>query len=742
MKKILLFIFSIVVLLSCENSTANNKEKPNTVSLFLIDVQSILSDTNKNPIVAFAEIAKDISVKEISLNKNNISNALEEAKEYSNAVIVVENHTIVKLISFDDCQQSGSWGVCMPKGEGFIKKGRLNYKSDYINNIIGTPSSKKVTLFLFNEQTSQLENEGNQEDDYLNSLKNLKVHLKQLDNKIYIDYLVSEYQKTENELENYDVYQLFDQGLLPIEKVKMDNEESLSNYYFMNKSEKIFLTDSTALYPPYCKTLVYLDNYQTIKKVEVIETDELYEWGSSKSYYCNKESLNFPIIYNYNFSDFYGYSNAYLFFKGSGKNISLLNASEENGQEFKEDIFSNIDITKSESTIKDVFSIYVKINNAQFIDEDYESKNELAELSKKLKSDSKNKLNVTQVAEFNNAARELSLPFYMKFTSNQAYPYNNIIYKRLTPIGDWDFFRLLHFDWFSNKPIGGKPITNQMYIDFVLYDNILDAKADVNAWKFCNYDDPGVGFPRDCGKQKAVGGKWISYYPGLYSRTEKDFIWRLATNMDEIDALVLKILNDEYEKVAKIAVEEGLAAEAAYQMEQDEENNRHTLAELAAVEVDKIISQTALSQYKIDSDISKYPIGPFFKKAILETGEGEFNGYEILDSLTKKRDAFLHVSDDSLINHIEIFSPKYKIIEGIGVNSTYGELINAYPNIETHGSEIEARVHSTIGNISFRLDVESTYYNIEDDNDLVLKPSTKIIGVVIFRKMEEERCGL
>ena len=742
MKKKLLFIFSLVVLLSCENSTANNKEKPNTVSLFLIDVQSILSDTNKNPIVAFAEIAKDISVKEISLNKNNISNALEEAKEYSNGVIVVENHTIVKLISFDDCQQSGSWGVCMPKGEGFIKKGSLNYKSDYINNIIGTPSSKKVTLFLFNEQTSQLESEGNQEDDYLNSLKNLKVHLKQLDNQKYIDYLVSEYQKTENELENYDVYQLFDQGLLPIEKVKMDNEESLSNYYFMNKSEKIFLTDSTALYPPYCKTLVYLDNYQTIKKVEVIETDELYEWGRSKSYYCNKESLNFPIIYNYNFSDFYGYSNAYLFFKGSGKNISLLNASEENGQEFKEDIFSNIDITKSEPTIKDVFSIYVKINNAQFIDEDYESKNELAELSKKLKSDSKNKLNVTQVAEFNNAARELSLPFYMKFTSNQAYPYNNIIYKRLTPIGDWDFFRLLHFDWFSNKPIGGKPITNQMYIDFVLYDNISDAKADVNAWKFCNYDDPGVGFPRDCGKQKAVGGKWISYYPGLYSRTEKDFIWRLATNMDEIDALVLKILNDEYEKIAKRAVEEGLAAEAAYQMEQDEENNRHSLAELAAVEVDKIISQTALSQYKIDSDISKYPIGPFFKKAILETGEGEFNGYEILDSLTKKRDAFLHVSEDSLINHIEIFSPKYKIIEGIGVNSTYGELINAYPNIETHGSEIEARVHSTIGNISFRLDVESTYYNIEDDNDLVLKPSTKIIGVVIFRKIEEERCGL
>ena len=744
MKKNLLFIFSLVILLSCENSTANNKENPNTVSLFLADVQSILLDTNKNPIVAFSELAKGISEKNIRLKKNNIASALEEAKEYSNGVIVVENHTIVKLISFNDCQKSGSWGVCMPKGEGFIKKGNLNYKSDYINNIIGTPSSKKVTLFLFNEQTSQLESEGNQEDDYLNSLKNLKVCLKELDDQKYIDYLVSEYQKTENELENYDVYQLFDQGLLPIEKVKMDDEESIS-YYFMNKSEKFFLTDSTALYPPYCKTLVYLDNYQTIKKVEVIETDELYEWGRSKSYYCNKESLNFPIIYNYNFSNAYRYSNAYLFFKGSGKNISLLNASEENGQEFGEGIFSKIDITKSRSTrstIRDVFSIYVKINNAQFIDEDYESKNELAELSKKLKSGSKNPLNTVKVNEFNNAARELPLPFYMKFTSAQAYPYNNIIYKRLTPIGDWDFFRLLHFDWFSNKPIDGKPITNQMNIDFILYDNISDAKADVNAWEFCNYDDPGVGFPRDCGKQKAVGGKWISYYPGLNSRTEKGFIWRLATNVDEIDVLFLKILNDEYEKIAQIEVLESLAAEAEYQREQDEENNRHTLAELAAVEVDKIISQTALSQYKIDSDISKYPIGPFFKKAILETGEGEFTGYEILDSLTKKRDAFLHVSEDSLINHIEIFSPKYKIIEGIGVNSTYGELINAYPNIETHGSEVEARVHSTIGNISFRLDVESTYYNIEDDNDLVLKPSTKIIGVVISREIEEERCGL
>lgn len=741
MKKLIFFIVICLFLVSCDNDdqfeSNTAKVELNTVNLFLKDTYSLLSDTNKNPIVSFSNLADDFSSKTISLNKNNIVSALVEAKKYSHGVIVVENHTIVKLISFDDCQKSGSWGVCMPKGEGFIKKGNLNYKSDYINNIIGTPSSKKVTLFLFNEQTSQLESEGNQEDDYLNSLKNLKVSLKELDDQNYIDYLVSEYQKTENETAKYAVYQLFDQGLLPIEKVKIDDEESFS-YYFMYKSEKVFISDSSALYPPYCKTLVYIDDDRTIRKVEVIETDELSEWGRSKSYYCNKESLNFPIIYNYNFSDFYGYSNDYLFFKGSGKNISLLNASEEEIKNtMEEDCFwknnvIHLDITKSESTIKDVFSIYVKINNAQFIDEDYESKNELDELSKKLKSDSKNKLNVTQVVEFNNAARKLSLPFYMKFTSNQAYPYNNIIYKRLTPIGDWDFFRLLHFDWFSNKPIDGKPISNQMYIDFVLYDNISDAKADVNAWKFCNYDDPGVGFPRDCGKQKAVGGKWISYYPGLNSRTEKGFIWRLATNVDEIGALVLKILNDEYEKIAKRELEESLAAEAEYQSEQDEEYNRYDLAKQADIKEDKMIMQNGLSQYKMGSDISKYPTGPFFKKSILENGEGDFDGYEILDSLTNKRDAFLHVSENNIINHIEIFSPKYKIREGIGVNSTYGDLINAYPNIKTHGSEIESRVHSIVGNIGFQLDVYSPHYNLDNDKDLIINSSTKIIAIIIF----------
>ncbi len=33
---------------------------------------------------------------------------------------------------------------------------------------------------------------------------------------------------------------------------------------------------------------------------------------------------------------------------------------------------------------------------------------------------------------------------------------------------------------------------------------------DQNRWKVCNYDDDGVGFPRDCGPKDLAGGQWSS----------------------------------------------------------------------------------------------------------------------------------------------------------------------------------------------------------------------------------------
>ena len=130
---------------------------------------------------------------------------------------------------------------------------------------------------------------------------------------------------------------------------------------------------------------------------------------------------------------------------------------------------------------------------------------------------------IEDIEKFNNIIRSLPIPFYLKFTGTEN---NGTIYKRLTPVGNWNFFRLLHYDWFnSSKKIEEKNITNNMNTDYKLYNNIEDAIKNTNSWSSCNYNDPGVGFPRDCGKSGLVGGRWISYYPGKNSRRGEGETW-------------------------------------------------------------------------------------------------------------------------------------------------------------------------------------------------------------------------
>ena len=56
--------------------------------------------------------------------------------------------------------------------------------------------------------------------------------------------------------------------------------------------------------------------------------------------------------------------------------------------------------------------------------------------------------------------------------------------------------------WSSNN--------NKRGTDFEIYDSLNDAQAENDPWSFCNFDDPGVGYPRDCGKSGQVDGQWFS----------------------------------------------------------------------------------------------------------------------------------------------------------------------------------------------------------------------------------------
>lgn len=52
---------------------------------------------------------------------------------------------------------------------------------------------------------------------------------------------------------------------------------------------------------------------------------------------------------------------------------------------------------------------------------------------------------------------------------------------------------------------------NELGINFNLYSSYEDAISGDNAWTWCNYNDKGVGFPRDCGPTGYVSAQWNSY---------------------------------------------------------------------------------------------------------------------------------------------------------------------------------------------------------------------------------------
>jgi len=83
--------------------------------------------------------------------------------------------------------------------------------------------------------------------------------------------------------------------------------------------------------------------------------------------------------------------------------------------------------------------------------------------------------------------------------------HKDIIYKRLEPKGEIDYKELFLKNWFSDPAGDGKNIRGT---DFNLFSSFEDAQNNENPWEFCNYNDGGVGFPRDCGPTGHVSWQW------------------------------------------------------------------------------------------------------------------------------------------------------------------------------------------------------------------------------------------
>jgi predicted DNA-binding protein (UPF0251 family) len=151
MKKIfrstLIYVFVLQVILLFTACS-----KTDTMTAFVEGIIELEGEkiNDNEPLISIREIASKQAAKTIQITKGNIEPALQEARSYKHAIIMIGKHTIVKITDFNDCKKSTSWGTSMPYGKGYIQKNGLNSTSDYLNNIIGVPDKQARTLFLFN----------------------------------------------------------------------------------------------------------------------------------------------------------------------------------------------------------------------------------------------------------------------------------------------------------------------------------------------------------------------------------------------------------------------------------------------------------------------------------------------------------------------------------------------------------------------------------------------------------------
>jgi len=106
--------------------------------------------------------------------------------------------------------------------------------------------------------------------------------------------------------------------------------------------------------------------------------------------------------------------------------------------------------------------------------------------------------------------------FNQKFKACPVVQYNrngavHSVYKRITPIPEnFNAYKIFTDTW-RNTPM------NTMGTDFEIFSTVNDLLNDQNEWTFCNYNDPDVAYPRDCGRYGYVPNQWFSMPGGIFN---------------------------------------------------------------------------------------------------------------------------------------------------------------------------------------------------------------------------------
>ena len=143
----------IILLVACSLSSHAQNTKTAVLKQFISDIFT-LDDSKLNqqqPIISINEIAQTKASKTFEIDRESISKALIEAKNYKHCLIIVDGHTLIRVVNFKDNSPSGAWHTAMPLSKAYIQKaGVLHEKKDYLKNLIGRPDSQVRMMYLFN----------------------------------------------------------------------------------------------------------------------------------------------------------------------------------------------------------------------------------------------------------------------------------------------------------------------------------------------------------------------------------------------------------------------------------------------------------------------------------------------------------------------------------------------------------------------------------------------------------------
>lgn len=117
------------------------------------------------------------------------------------------------------------------------------------------------------------------------------------------------------------------------------------------------------------------------------------------------------------------------------------------------------------------------------------------------------------------------------------------------------------------------------------------------------------------------------------------------------------------------------------------------------------------------------------QKDMLQTGEGDFEIYQILDQQGTSI-GYLHpdANDEQLVGMIVITSPEAKTEDGLSVGMTLGDLRKKLTGYEIHGSEIEGYTAAYYGPFSYQLDSYNWEYDLDASK---IADEVKIIEITL-----------